>query len=87
MQIPVALPPGVDPEIAKKVIELLKQNPEAAEQSYMQAQKLMQKPGMAQSVLAQQKVMQSPQYQQQLSVLKDDPGEHMCFGYCALPEV
>lgn len=74
----------MDPEIAKKVIELLKQNPEAAEQPYMQAQKLMQKPGMAQTVLAQQKVMQSPQYQQQLSVLKDDPGNQQRFACCIL---
>ncbi len=51
MQIPVAIPPNLDPAIAKQVIEYLKANPEAAQQSYEEANRLLQTPGMAQMML------------------------------------
>lgn len=51
MQIPVAVPPNLDPAIAKQVIEYLKANPEAAQQSYEQAHRMLQTPGMAQMLL------------------------------------
>ena len=47
-QIPVAIPPNLDPAVAKQVIEYLKANPEAAQQSYEQAHRMLQTPGMAQ---------------------------------------
>ena len=51
MQIPVAVPPNLDPAIAKQVIEYLKANPDAAQQSYEQANRMLQTPGMAQMML------------------------------------
>ena len=50
-QIPVAIPPNLDPAVAKQVIEYLKANPEAAQQSYEQAHRMLQTPGMAQTML------------------------------------
>lgn len=47
----MACPPNLDPAIAKQVIEYLKANPEAAQQSYEQAHRMLQAPGMAQMVL------------------------------------
>ena len=51
MQIPVAIPPNLDPAMAKQVIEYLKANPEAAQQSYEQAHRMLRTPGMAQMML------------------------------------
>ena len=51
LQVPVAVPPNLDPAIAKQVIEYLKANPEAAQQSYEQAHRMLQTPGMAQMML------------------------------------
>ena len=50
-QIPVAIPPNLDPAVAKQVIEYLKANPEAAQQSYEQAHRMLRTPGMAQMML------------------------------------
>ncbi len=47
----MAVPPNLDPAIAKQVIEYLKANPEAAQQSYEQAHRMLQAPGMAQMLL------------------------------------
>ena len=47
----MAVPPSLDPAIAKQVIEYLKANPDAAQQSYEQAHKMLQTPGMAQMML------------------------------------
>ena len=40
--MPVGLPPGMDPGVAKELIEYLRQNPEAARQTYNEAQRLLQ---------------------------------------------
>jgi hypothetical protein len=45
------VPPNLDPAIAKQVIEYLKANPEAAQQSYEQAHRMLHTPGMAQMML------------------------------------
>ena len=50
-QIPVAIPPNLDPAVAKQVIEYLKADPEAAQQSYEQAHRMLRTPGMAQMML------------------------------------
>lgn len=47
----MAIPPNLDPAIAKQVIEYLKANPEAAQRSYEEANRLLQTPGMAQMML------------------------------------
>ena len=73
-QVPVALPPGVNPETAKQVIEYLKQNPEAAQQSYLEAQRILHTPGMAESMLkSQSQTAADPAYQERLAVMQDDP--------------
>ena len=47
----MAVPPSLDPAIAKQVIEYLKANPDAAQQSYEQAHRMLHTPGMAQMML------------------------------------
>ena len=47
----MAVPPNLDPAIAKQVIEYLKANPEVAQQSYEQAHRMLHTPGMAQMML------------------------------------
>ena len=74
MQVPVALPPGVNPETAKHVIEYLKQNPEAAQQSYLEAQRILHTPGMAESMLnSQTQTAADPAYQERLAAMQQDP--------------
>ena len=70
LQVPVGLPTGVSPEQAKGVIDYLKSNPEAAERHYMEAQRVLGRPGMASVIQAQQQAQQSPVYQQQLAQLR-----------------
>lgn len=73
-QVPVALPPGVDPQMAKHVIEYLKQNPEAAQQSYLEAQRILHTPGMAESMLnSQTQTAADPAYQERLAAMQEDP--------------
>lgn len=72
-QVPVALPPGVNPETAKHVIEYLKQNPEAAQQSYLEAQRILHTPGMAESMLnSQTQAAADPAYQERLAAMQED---------------
>ena len=42
VQVPVAIPPGMDPGMAKSMIEYLRSNPEAAKATYDEAQRLLQ---------------------------------------------
>ncbi|KAK9828950.1 hypothetical protein WJX72_002982 [[Myrmecia] bisecta] len=63
-KVPVGLPPGMDPALAKQVIEYLQQNPEAAKQSYAE---------MAQQLVHMQERPADPAQQQALMLLKDDP--------------
>ncbi|KAL3137402.1 hypothetical protein ABBQ32_006924 [Trebouxia sp. C0010 RCD-2024] len=73
-KVPVALPPGVNPETAKQVIEYLKQNPEAAQQSYLEAQRILHTPGMAETMLkSQTQTAADPAYQERLAAMQDDP--------------
>lgn len=73
-QVPVAMPPGVDPQMAKHVIEYLKQNPEAAQQSYLEAQRILHTPGMAESMLnSQTQTAADPAYQERLAAMQEDP--------------
>lgn len=73
-KVPVALPPGVDPQTAKHVIEYLKQNPEAAQQSYLEAQRILHTPGMAESMLnSQTQTAADPAYQERLAAMQEDP--------------
>lgn len=68
------MPPGIDPQTAKTVIEYLKQNPEAAQQSYIEAQKILHTPGMAQSVLnSRTQNAADPAYQAKLEAMQSDP--------------
>ena len=68
------MPPGVDPQMAKTVIEYLRQNPEAAQQSYIEAQKILHTPGMAQSVLSSRtENAADPAYQAKLEAMQADP--------------
>jgi hypothetical protein len=69
VQIPVGIPPNLDPAIAKQVIEYLKANPEAAQQSYEEAHRLLQTPGMAQMML-DAKVLINPARCARLLLLK-----------------
>lgn len=73
-KVPVAMPPGVDPQTAKHVIEYLKQNPEAAQQSYLEAQRILHTPGMAESMLnSQTQTAADPAYQERLAAMQEDP--------------
>ncbi|BDA43826.1 Ankyrin repeat domain-containing protein 2A [Coccomyxa sp. Obi] len=74
-KVPVACPPNLDPAIAKQVIEYLKANPEAAQQSYEQAHRMLQAPGMAQMVLEakQNSSQRSPEQMAKMMQLKEDP--------------
>lgn len=68
------MPPGIDPQMAKTVIEYLRQNPEAAQQSYIEAQKILHTPGMAQSVLSSRtENAADPAYQAKLEAMQVDP--------------
>ncbi len=68
------MPPGVDPQTAKHVIEYLKQNPEAAQQSYLEAQRILHTPGMAESMLSSQtQTAADPAYQERLTAMQEDP--------------
>ena len=68
------MPPGIDPQMAKTVIDYLRQNPEAAQQSYIEAQKILHTPGMAQSVLnSRTQNAQDPAYQAKLQAMQTDP--------------
>ena len=40
--MPVGLPPGMDPGMAKELIEYLRKNPEMAKHTYNEAQRLLQ---------------------------------------------
>ena len=40
--MPVGLPPGMDPGMAKELVEYLRANPEVARQTYNEAQRLLQ---------------------------------------------
>lgn len=46
-EVPVGLPPGVDPEHAKMALEYLKQNPVLAKNAVRHADKLVKSPEMA----------------------------------------
>lgn len=60
--------------MAKTVIDYLRQNPEAAQQSYIEAQKILHTPGMAQSVLnSRTQNAQDPAYQAKLQAMQTDP--------------
>lgn len=51
LQVPTAIPAGMDPATAKEVMEYLRNNPEAAKAALQQAQRMQQQqPGMAQQV-------------------------------------
>lgn len=53
-QVPVGLPPGMDPEQAKLVVEFMKKNPEFAMQTVQQMEQLMKNPAKAQSLIRMQ---------------------------------
>ncbi|CAD7697698.1 unnamed protein product [Ostreobium quekettii] len=72
-QIPVGLPPGVEPAQGKKAIEFLKANPEYAQHTMKQVNRVLQNPAMAQQIFRMQAMMSTPEYQQQMAVLKEDP--------------
>lgn len=56
------------------MIEYLKQNPEAAQQSYIEAQKILHTPGMVQSVLnSRTQNAADPAYQAKLQAMQSDP--------------
>lgn len=40
--MPVGLPPGMDPGVARELVEYLRANPEVAKQTYTEAQRLLQ---------------------------------------------
>lgn len=54
-EVPVGLPPGVDPEQAKLALEYLKQNPVLAKNAVRHADALARNPGMS-AQLAQMQV-------------------------------
>lgn len=73
-KVPVAMPPGVDEATAKTVIEYLKQNPQAAQQSFIEAQRMLNTPGMAEAMLeSQTRAAADPAYQKRLAAMQDDP--------------
>jgi len=52
----------------------LKQNPEAAQQSYLEAQRILHTPGMAESMLSSQtQTAADPAYQERLTAMQEDP--------------
>jgi len=72
-QIPVGLPPGIDPAQAKKAIEFLKANPEYAQHTMKQFSRVLQNPAMAQQMFRTQAMMSTPEYRKQMAALKEDP--------------
>ncbi|KAK9796645.1 hypothetical protein WJX73_007965 [Symbiochloris irregularis] len=75
-QMPVGLPPGMDPGMARELVEYLRKNPEMAKHTYNEAQRLLQaNPSMATQLPQLQRMagMQSPEQQAKLMQLKDDP--------------
>lgn len=52
--MPVGLPPGMDPEQAKVVVEFMKNNPEFAMKTVQQMEQLMKNPSKAQSLIQMQ---------------------------------
>ncbi|CAD7696862.1 unnamed protein product [Ostreobium quekettii] len=72
-QIPVGLPPGIDPAQGKQVLDFLKANPEYAQHTMKQLNKILQNPAMAQQIFRMQAMTSTPEYQEQMAVLKEDP--------------
>eukprot|EP01024_Parvocaulis_polyphysoides_P040942 TRINITY_DN373_c0_g1_i1.p1 TRINITY_DN373_c0_g1~~TRINITY_DN373_c0_g1_i1.p1 ORF type:complete len:295 (-),score=62.20 TRINITY_DN373_c0_g1_i1:179-958(-) len=72
-QIPVGLPPGVDPAQAEAVANYLQQNPEAAKAALAQAQELMKDPVMAQQIVQAQVMQQSESWRENVSKIGEDP--------------
>lgn len=73
--MPVAIPPGLDPALARQVIDFMKANPEAAAASLEQARRVMAVPGMAAAMLEAPRVAAAggDAYKAALESLKDDP--------------
>lgn len=71
--IPVGLPPGLDPNHGKMALEFLKANPEYAQNTVKQVDRIMQNPAMAQQIFRMQAMMATPEYQKQMSALRADP--------------
>lgn len=80
-KVPVALPPGIDPAVGAQVIEYLKSNPQMAKQSYDQAQRFMQNPGMAQQMvnLQHSAAQATTEQREKLATLKADPELKLIF--------
>ena len=53
-EVPVGLPPGMDPEQAKLAVAYLQQNPMLAKNAARRAERLMTSPGMAQQMMHMQ---------------------------------
>ena len=73
--MPVAIPPGLDPALARQVIDYMKANPAAAAASLEQARRVMEVPGMAAAMLEAPRVAAAggDAYRAALESLKDDP--------------
>lgn len=71
--IPVGLPPGLDPTHGKMALEYLKANPEYAQNTVKQVDRIMRNPAMAQQFFRMQAMMATPEYQKQMANLKADP--------------
>eukprot|EP00210_Caulerpa_lentillifera_P008349 g7963.t1 len=73
-ELPVGLPPDVDPDQAKLALEYLKTNPVLAEQALHRADKLLQYPQMAMDLQRMQEHMsENKEYQDRMSRLREDP--------------
>lgn len=54
-QVPIGLPPGVDPALAQQAIEYLRAHPEEAKKAVEDAQRLLRNPNMANEMMAARK--------------------------------
>eukprot|EP00884_Botryococcus_braunii_P001217 jgi/Botrbrau1/11096/Bobra.0219s0006.1 len=74
-EMPVGIPPGMDPAIAEQVIQYLQKDPETAKKSLEAAQSMMMNSGMAADLAQSQQMLQmnGPEYREKLMMLKDDP--------------
>lgn len=72
-EVPVGLPPGMDPQQAKMVLEFMKKNPEQAMQTVHQMETLMKNPSKAQSLMRMQAAMANTEFRDRMSELREDP--------------
>lgn len=73
LQVPVGVPPGMDPEQAKLVVEFMKKNPEFAMQTVQSMEQLMKNPAKAQSLIRMQAAMANSEYRTRMEELREDP--------------